>query len=368
MWLHYTIFGTLVLLSALFGARVERGAQKSKVVLVAAFVFFVGFAALRDVTIGNDTIDYRRVFREVARTDSLSEAWEISRFEPGYVAVNYLVSRVTDNFNVLLLVVAVFSFGAVTLFIQKYARSNSVAVLMAFGMSVYYVTMMAARQGMAVAVFLLAFPALIRRQPVRYVLLVLLAAQFHTSAYLLLVIYFISRITVNTFGDALKWGLLVGVGLLSLNSLLAVVADSSAYYGHYLESSYAAGGVRMATIMILTVRLIMIALASTCGWRAAIEEDATEVTRYLLTLVIVDVAVVIVSLGFNLLDRFEMYFTLPFVVGLTNIVARETVRRESYVVMLVVLVAFASMTTLLLVRPDWYSLFPYRIVPGAWDW
>lgn len=362
MWLHYCAFAALVLVAALSGGHHQRRARRSRATLVLSFLMFVAFASLRATTVGNDTIRYDRFFEEVALTDSFTEALTVSRYEQGYVALNYVVSRFTDDFNILLLIVAVFSFGSVALFIQRYARSTSLAVLLAFGMSVFYDVMLAIRQGIAVAIFLFAFSAIVDRKPLRYLVLVGLAAQFHSSAFILLVVYFISSLKVRTFGDGLKWGALVGVAMLSLNWLLSEVANVSTYYGQYLSSEYAEGGARMATVMAVAVRLILIALAATCGWSAAMAADDTAVTRNLLTLVVVDVAIVVVSLGFNLLDRFEMYFTLPFVVGLTNIVARDAGERDSYVPVPMVMAAFARMTVLLLFRPGWYTLFPYRTI------
>lgn len=362
MWLHYSAFAALVLVAALFGGHHQQRSQKPKAALVLSFLMFVAFASLRATTVGNDTIRYDRFFEEIAQTDSFTEALTVSRYEQGYVAVNYVISRFTDNFNILLLVVAVFSFGSVALFIQRYARSTSLAVLLAFGMSVFYDVMLAIRQGIAVAIFLLAFSAVVDRKPLRYLVLIVLAAQFHSSAFVLLVVYFIPSLKVNTFGDGLKWGALVGFIMLSLNGLLSEVANVSAYYGQYLSSEYAEGGARMATVMAVAVRLILVALAATCGWSAAMAADDTEVTHNLLTLVVVDVAIVVVSLGFNLLDRFEMYFTLPFVVGLTNVVARNTGERSAYVPVPMVVTAFARMTVLLLYRPGWYTLFPYHTI------
>ncbi len=361
MWLHYSAFAALVFVAALSGGHQQRS-QKPKATLVLSFLMFVALSSLRSTTVGNDTIRYGSFFKEIAFTESFTEALTVSRYEQGYVAINYVVSRFTDDFNVLLLVTAVFSFGSAALFIQRYARSASLAVLLAFGMSVFYDLMLAVRQGIAVAIFLFAFSAIVDRKPLRYVALVVLAAQFHSSAYILLVVYFVPSLKVKRFGDGLKWGALVGVIMLSLSWLLSEVANISTYYGQYLSSEYAEGGARMATVMAVAVRLILIALAATCGWNAAMAADHTEVTHNLLTLVVVDVAIVVVSLGFNLLDRFEMYFTLPFVVGLTNVVARDTGNRSTYVQVPMVMTAFARMTVLLLFRPGWYTLFPYQTI------
>ena len=227
-------------------------------------------------------------------------------------------------------------------------------------MSVFHDLMLAVRQGIAVAIFLLAVPALMERKLVRYVLLVVLASQFHVSVLLMLVVYLIPYMRLSTFGDWFKWGALIGIVMFSLSWLLTWLLISSAYYGHYLHSDYADGGVRSATVLLIITRIILLLLAATCGWNASVEADPSGRTRILLALAVADVAMVVIALGFNLLDRLEMYLTLPFAVGLANLAAHGERPESSYVSALLVVIAFAATTTFFLYRPEWYHLFPYR--------
>ena len=359
MWIHYALFATFLLPAALLGLRGRADRRGSPAILVVAFV---AFSSLRAVSVGNDTIEYHRVFEAIKATTSLQEAFTVSRFEYGYVLLNYLVSRITDDFNVLLLIISVFVYGSAVLFIKRYAASYSLAVLLAFGMSAFYDFMLFARQSVAVAIFLLAVPALMERKLLRYVLLIVLASQFHVSALLLLIFYLVSAMRLSTFGDWFKWGALIGASMLSLSWVMNSLAASSAYYGHYLNTDYADGGVRSATVLLIVVRILLMLLAATCGWAAAVEEDPSGRTRSLLALAVADIAMVTVSLGFNLVDRLEMYLTMPFVVGLVNITVRGRRPERSYIGALLVIIAFAASTIFFLYRPEWYHLFPYRTV------
>jgi len=360
MWIHFALFTTLLLPAALLGLRGNAGRRGSRVILVVAFVAFVAFSSMRAVSVGNDTVEYHRVFEEIKATTSLQEAFTVSRFEYGYVVLNYLVSRITDSFNILLLIISVFVYGSAVLFIKRYAANYSLAVLLAFGISAFYDFTLFTRQSVAVAIFLLAVPALMERKLVRYVLLVVLASQFHVSVLLLLVVYLIPYMRLSTFGDWFKWGALIGIVMLSLSWLLSWLLISSAYYGHYLHSDYADGGVRSATVLLIITRIILLLLAATCGWNASVEADPSGRTRNLLALAVTDVALVVIALGFNLLDRIEMYLTLPFAVGLANLAAHGERPERSYVSALLVVISFAATTIFFLYRPEWYHLFPYR--------
>ncbi len=368
MWLHFLALGALLLSAALPGGPEGREARKPAAPLVVPCLLFGAMAALRAPTVGNDTIEYHRVFKEIVRTHSLPEALALSRFESGYVVLNYALSRATDNFNILLLIIAACYLASVALFIHRYARSNSLAVLLAFGMSVFYDFMITARQGLAVALFLLAVPALLERRALRYILLIILASQFHAMAIVMLLAYPLPAIRLDRFGGWLRLGAVVVVAMCGLSWLLVEAAGLSGYYGHYLTSEYAEGGVRAATIMGAAVRLLMIAVAVPCGWNAAIRQDSTGTTGGLLALAGADLGIVLVSLGFNLVDRFEMYLTLPFVVGLTNVIARGRGPVNAAASFYAVLLAVAHMTVILLYRPGWSHIFPYQTVFQGGPW
>ncbi|SDM51732.1 EpsG family protein [Actinomyces ruminicola] len=362
MWLHYCIAGGLVAITILLGE--VRGGTRQKAVspLFAAFLLIGAVATFRAPSVGNDTLEYHRVFKEIAGTTSYQEAIQVSRFEHGYVLVNYLVSRITDNFNILLLLVAACYLASVMLFIQRYAYSNSLALLTAFGMSVFYDFMITARQCIAVALFLCAVPALLERRPVRYAAFIVLASQFHSLALVVLLAYFVPTMRLNDFGHWLRFGVVVLGATSAMGLALARIGAISPYYGHYMNSVYAEGGVRLASILGGLVRVFMIALAATCGWQASVRADRSRTQQTLVALAGVDLGIVIASLGFNLVDRFEMYFTLPFVVGLINVVARDRTISGTVVSFCMVAAAFVQMTVILLFRPEWSNLIPYHTV------
>ncbi|SDN19661.1 EpsG family protein [Actinomyces ruminicola] len=359
MWLHFALFACLLLAAGLSLGTQTDGVDKGTLSLLVATGAFIAMSSMRAVTVGSDTPEYRRVFVSIAGADSLSEAYSVSRFEHGYVLLNYMISRATDDFNVFLLALSVLSFGSIAVFIHRYAYSNSVAVLLAFGMSIYYDVMLALRQGLAVALFLFSFPALLDRRPVRYVLLILLATQFHSSALILLPVYFITSINAHTFAGWLKAGAVVLFAAVTLGVVLTRVSYVLTYYGHYLSSAYAEGGIRSATVLGICVRIVVAVIAAGCGWTAAVADDASGRMRVLLAFVLLDIGVMTVSLGFNMLDRIEMYLTLPFVVGVANVMSRGDTPRRIGAEVLTVPLCFVHKTVSLALRPEWFHLFPY---------
>ena len=74
--------------------------------------------AFRAETIGNDTHEYLRIFQEIAQ-----DPFRETRYEAGYVFLNYIVSLFSSDPQSILVVtscITLFSFGR---FIWKYSRS-----------------------------------------------------------------------------------------------------------------------------------------------------------------------------------------------------------------------------------------------------
>ena len=86
---------------------------------------------------------------------------DISRFEIGYVFLNYFVAQIGGNFTVLLGFISIIYLSSIFRFIGKYALSNSIAILLTFTFSMFYDLLNVGRQCLAVAIFLYGIDYLI---------------------------------------------------------------------------------------------------------------------------------------------------------------------------------------------------------------
>ena len=101
MWVHFLLI-VLVLAAIVVQKVVAPYSEKQKIVLTLVFLIFFVFATFRSYTVGNDTPEYLRLFKLVNTQTSILNASTISRYEIGYIALNYIVGRFTDNFTVLI--------------------------------------------------------------------------------------------------------------------------------------------------------------------------------------------------------------------------------------------------------------------------
>ena len=88
---------------------------------VTAFIL----VAFRSENVGNDTASYVAFFNVAGYYDSLQELLNNTRFEPGYVLLNYFVSRMTDDYTIFFLIYSLVNLGCTIYFFRKYCFNKN---------------------------------------------------------------------------------------------------------------------------------------------------------------------------------------------------------------------------------------------------
>ena len=104
---HYILLA-LVLAMAILS--MEAKTCRPLLVILAAIFIGIAFvmASWRADTVGGDTIQYAQFFTLSSWFQEYDSLQASTRFEAGYTALNYLVTRVTDNFGFLLCLINAF--------------------------------------------------------------------------------------------------------------------------------------------------------------------------------------------------------------------------------------------------------------------
>jgi hypothetical protein len=117
--------------------------------------------------------------------------------ESGYVLLNWVVGRLGFSFHSFLVFYAAIVVGSVSLFIYRYCENAALgfATFISLGAFVSFFGIL--RQSLALAIFLLAIPALERRKPIRFFLIVIIAGLFHQSLFIAAALYFVVKLKAN---------------------------------------------------------------------------------------------------------------------------------------------------------------------------
>lgn len=183
------LFSVFALASCTDNRRLSPGVQRVIWGIIALMLAL--FAGLRSDTVGADTISYVNRFRYLVAID---QNWDTyGSAAPGYKVILAFSRIISNDPTVLLFVTSVIASVLYITALNRSTKASSLALysFIAFGFFVFH--MNGLRQGLALGVFMHAIPFIVSGRPVKYAIVVLLAATFHVTAIFALPLYVVFR-------------------------------------------------------------------------------------------------------------------------------------------------------------------------------
>lgn len=160
----------------------ERG---RKFWIITTLIILILIAGLR-YRIGTDSINYASYFRDQNSLLDLRDSdFDASRFAPGYIYLTSFVKLFTEEFVVVQLIQSIFVNCVIFWFMYKYCRHFFFGMLIFLFYEYYLLLFEQMREGIAVAFFLLAWPAFKEKKWLIWYLLSVVALFFHISAIIM---------------------------------------------------------------------------------------------------------------------------------------------------------------------------------------
>lgn len=236
-----TVYTWMVILLVLSALLLRGNIKGNKMFIFVAFLILFCVMGLRNVdTCGNDSSgsygSYPVIYNNVGQKDwsELYTAGEVS-YNVGSTHLQKLIYDLTDgDYQAYITLIELFVVFSYIRFIRKYSPSPIQSVLYFFGLLYFSLLFDALKQAMAMSVLLFAFDAIIDKKPLKFVLLVLLAATFHFPALIFLPAYWIGRMKVGRSYLILLAGALI-ITYIFRDQILSLMLD--AYGGDSIEGS-----------------------------------------------------------------------------------------------------------------------------------
>ena len=256
-----TVFSWMVVLLLLV-ALILKGNKKGNLkFIIIAFVLLFAVMGLRDVNTGGsdasgDHGSYAIGYEEAGNTD-----WsELSgKSEQNYnLGLPYLMKlhyeSTGGDYQNFITILSLFFLFSYLRFIRRYSPSPIQSVLFFLGLLYYTFLFDALKQAMAMSVLLFAFDAIIERRPIKYILLVLIAVQFHFPAMIFLPAYWMGRMKIGP-NYLILLAVLLFMTYVFRDQILNLMLD--AYGGDGIEGSME--GIRFLRNKALVMIVIVIA-------------------------------------------------------------------------------------------------------------
>lgn len=193
-------------------------------------------ASLRSYRVGTDTGNYTRYFRSELNTYNYSFHEDI---EYGYQLLEYIILHFTHNYFWLFIVCSLIVISCYLVIIRKYSVNYILSVFIYITLGSYLFFFNGLRQGIAMAIIVLATPYLLQKKTIKFLLMVGLASLFHTSALFIIPFYFLINFNIKDF---YKPFISLLTSILTSQLALRYVADTNPRYEGYTQSSENAGG------------------------------------------------------------------------------------------------------------------------------
>ena len=172
--------------------------KKNRTALLFFFIWFTLLVALRHEIIGNDTRNYIRYFNLFSKM-----SWGnlgSTTMEIGYAVVNKVISLVFKNHQIFLAILAIATSMMIYPTYKRLCVDASLTIVLFSAMPIFVMMFSGIRQVLAMGIGFIAYECTRQRKIYLFLLSVLLAVFFHTSAFILLLMYPIyhAKITKNS--------------------------------------------------------------------------------------------------------------------------------------------------------------------------
>lgn len=223
--------------------------KRARVLMVSLIPVFL-LLAFRTQEVGTDTANYFRAYTELSSVSIQSAFYTTDHFEPGYVCLNILLSKISNDPQTLLIAYALIVCISIYNFLNRTSQRHCLALLFLITLGFFQFAMTGIRQTLAMSILLWTYPLLINRKLLKFVLVVLLAMSFHKSAIIFVPAYFIANIKITRLNIA-KMFVAILLLFFFADKLLLSAADIMEY--NYGIEETGNGFIFFAMILIITL-------------------------------------------------------------------------------------------------------------------
>ncbi|MDO8965704.1 EpsG family protein [Algoriphagus sp.] len=304
----------------------------------SVFCIFIFLAIRYDY--GNDYFSYLDQFYEIQRYSSFS----ISNFiikgnEIGWVYLNYFFGPL--GFFAMQIFLAAFSCFVLYRFIKNYVSPKYYwFAIFIYIFQPYHMLVLssAMRQAVVVSLFLLAIDFLIKKQSIHYIVVVLLGSLFHSTAYFLLPLVFLSYFSIQ-----LKFKYIVIIVVLFIGSFFfigEIFSQGQQFISLYFEKEYSGHinqSVEKSTIGLgFILNFIIYIILFYC----------TQHQNYLgkvifLNIVVISFLIIPLTFSFPLISRLNFYFTPLLMVAYP--IAFENIQKRTIRIGFIILISISTL-------------------------
>ena len=169
--------------------------KRNKMMIFLFFFLLFILMVLRDVTVGKDLLTYKTIF-EICKNTSFDNLHKIN-WEYGYLLYNKIIAIILDNYQFFLMVSAAIILWPIYKLYSQEKKYGFLLIVLFVNMPCFLMMFSGLRQAIAVSLGVFVYMAIEKRKIVHAVLILLLAISFHSSAFVLILLFPANMFTVK---------------------------------------------------------------------------------------------------------------------------------------------------------------------------
>ena len=332
----------------------DKNDKKNKTYLGLAFLGLFLVSALRSYKVGIDTSAYVNFYNNMKyyTFHGLLDA----RNEIGFGVLCKILYMINHNSQFLLVVTSFIINYSVYRFIKKYSNNYAISVFCYVFINYYFIYMNIMRQGLALAVMLFAYDALKKNKNLFFILLVIFASLFHSSALLCLILLPINKTEFNKKQRYLIIPIFILFFLFGnkiFGLLSSVSGDFLGRYDAYAGSKFDVSNY-FGTFIAFLFHFFVYFISS---FKIEIGENEEEIT-YMKKLLILGLLICVLGIRVNILNRLYSYFLIYEIIWIPKVLEKAG-KNKQILGLILSLVLISYWLIIMVYRPEWYGVVPY---------
>ena len=337
----------------------KRTQKRELLFLRLVFLAFFVIMATRGFTIGTDTPMYLKLFKKCAQG-----MWGVVKFggyfEPGYLALNVILSYLSKRMRFFIVITSLIICGSFYRFIKENSKNYFLSVLIFVGLLFIYSAMNITRQFIAISIVLLGFKYIKEKKLIEYILVVVAASFFHSSAWTALIVYPLCNLKYSRAKIVLlsMIGIVAAIMIESIsNSFMNMIGRTN-----YYESRIGVSNMGNLFTSLLFLTAFVFARFVVAKKKGEQERFSDEDSMYLLTLFGTSV-ISFVGVQMDVMSRTICYLSILSMISIPNITEiylLKNSKNKLIIVTLIVLLLFSYSSGIIILKPEWNTAYDYK--------
>lgn len=283
--------------------------------------------SFRSVNIGSDNYVYQIRFESISNIENIKVALEYGNLDFGFNFLMYIVSRISDNYNLFCFFTSLITYACVLFAFWKLRKKVSLPMIILTYLFLYYCNMYnLMRQGVSLAICFLAFTYLLESKMIMYLILVIISCLIHSSSFVFLAAWplykYLDADKYTSKGNSKKFllrgSLIVFITVivtLSWEQILNALVSIGILGVKYLDYLSFSENINIPYRQIILFAILLFIIVLLRPYMAFKYKDY----NFICIMGIIGFIFTLLSIHFTAMGRIGLYFFYPLMININSI-------------------------------------------------